>query len=171
MKGYVQVYTGNGKGKTTAALGLILRAAGAGLGVFLCQFMKKRPSAEIGILRARFSGVTVRRFGRRSFVRGRPSPEDIRAAKRGLAELRAAMRSGRYRVIVADEANVAVSIGLFPVDELLRLVDEKPEDVELVFTGRGADRRLIRRADLVTEMKAVKHYFDAGVAARHGIEF
>ena len=170
MQGYIQVYTGDGKGKTTAALGLALRAAGHGLRVFFGQFMKARATGEVKAIRERLPEITLRQFGRGHFVRGQPTPADIRAARRGLDELRAALRSGRYALVIADEANVAVRAGLFAPADLLQLADEKPPQVELVFTGRGAPAALRRRADLVTEMQARKHYFARGVRARRGIE-
>ena len=169
-RGYVQVYTGDGKGKTTAALGLILRASGAGLRIYLGQFMKRSLTNEIRALRAHFPNVSVRQYGLGRFIRGKPSPEDIEAARRGLAQLRRAMLSRRYDIVIADEANVAVAAGLLPAPALLALIDEKPKRVELVITGRKAHRRVVARADLVTEMREVKHYFRQGVPARPGIE-
>ena len=170
MKGYVQVYTGNGKGKTTAALGLIMRACGAGLRVYLCQFIKGGLYAEIKTLRKRFCDVTVQQCGQGRFITGKPSRKDVSLARRGLQKLREAMLAGKYDVIIADEANCAISCGLLTVSELLKLIDEKPANVELIFTGRSASKKLIARADLVTEMKEVKHYFRKGVRARPGIE-
>lgn len=170
MKGYVQVYTGTGKGKTTAALGLALRALGAGLRVYLGQFIKKGNYCEIRILKNRFKEMTVRQYGRGCFIRGKPSPMDVRAAERGLSELRTAMLGGDYDLVIADELNPAVSIGLLDIEDLIRLIEDKPEHVELVITGRGAHQRLIRRADLVTDMRSLKHYLAKGVRARKGIE-
>lgn len=170
MNGYVQVYTGDGKGKTTAALGLILRARGAGLRVYLGQFIKKGNFSEIKTLRDRFPEVTVEQYGLGHFIRGKPSEKDKAAAAAGLTKLRRAVTSGDYDVVVADEANPAVSVGLFPVDELLALIEAKPAEVELVITGRGADPAVIDRADLVTEMRSLKHYMDKGVVARKGVE-
>ena len=170
MKGYVHVYTGNGKGKTTAALGLIVRACGAGLRVYLGQFIKKRHYSEIKTLKDRFPEVTIEQYGRGCFIKGKPSPQDIKAAQDGMKKLRKAMLSGKHDIVIADEANIAVSFDLFPVEDIIRLIDEKPENVELILTGRGAHRRLIDRADLVTEMKDIKHYLDKGVASRRGIE-
>jgi cob(I)alamin adenosyltransferase len=168
--GYVQIYTGDGKGKTTAALGLMLRAAGAGLRVCLMQFLKGRATAELQALRSRFPEVRVERFGRVGFVRGCPTAADRAAAQRGFKRLSRAVRGEGYDLVVADEITLAVSLGLLPLDGLLRLIREKPRSVELVLTGRTADRRLLRAADLVTEMRAVKHYFTRGVSARAGIE-
>ena len=170
MKGYIQVYTGEGKGKTTAALGLALRAAGAGMKVYFAQFLKGRDTSELNALAKLDDAITVGRFGSREFVTKEPSEEDRRLAVKGLAEIKRAMKSGRYGLIVLDEANAAVSKQLFSVDDLLALIDHRPDDVELVITGRDADPRIVARADLVTEMRAVKHYFDRGVPARRGIE-
>jgi len=168
--GYTQIYTGDGKGKTTAALGLALRAAGAGLKVYIAQFIKSGDYSEIKAL-ARFADqITVEQFGLGRFIKGKPSPEDVAAAGKGLTAVRSALVSGRYQVVIMEEGNVAAGCGLFPVDEILEIISQKPGDVELVVTGRGADPRVIDRADLVTEMKAVKHYYQTGVAARVGIE-
>jgi len=171
LKGYVQVYTGDGRGKTTAALGLVLRACGAGLRVYFGQFIKRDCNcSEIKALEKYLPSVVVEQYGRGCFIRGKPSAEDIKLAADGLSRLRAAMRSGRYDVVVADEANGAVSAGLFVVEDLISLIDDKPENVELIFTGRNAHEKLVARADLVTDMKKVKHYFDKGVKARSGME-
>ena len=169
-RGYVQVYTGDGKGKTTAAIGLAVRAAGAGLKVLLAQFIKGRHYPEIAALERFADRITVRQYGCGRFIMGKPSPEDIAAARRGLVELRALVPGGEYDVVILDEANCAVAYGLFRVDELLELIDSRPDCVEIVVTGRGAHEALLARADLVTEMRDAKHYFDQGVKARHGIE-
>ncbi|MFZ5564919.1 MAG: cob(I)yrinic acid a,c-diamide adenosyltransferase [Thermodesulfobacteriota bacterium] len=170
MKGYVQVYTGDGKGKTTAALGLALRAAGAGLRVYICQFLKSGDYSEIKALEAFAGKITVRQFGTGQFVKGRPSAEEMAAAAAGLASLREAFASGKYDVVIAEEANVAVSCGLFSARDLCDLIDQRPDNVELVITGRDAPPEVIAKADLVTEMKPVKHYYFQGVTARTGIE-
>ncbi len=170
MKGYVQVYTGDGKGKTTAVLGLSIRAAGAGKKVFIAQFIKMGDYSEIKALQ-RFSDViTVEQYGKGRFIKGKPSSEDIDAANKGLERIHAVLIGAQYDVVILDEANVAVMCGLFSVDDILRLIAVKPENVELVFTGRGADPRVVDKADLVTEMKCIKHYYDNGVHARVGIE-
>ncbi len=170
MNGYIQIYTGDGKCKTTAALGLILRAVGAGLRVYLGQFIKGRDYSEIQILKARFPEVTVIQFGHGRFIRGTPAEKEIEAAVKGLEKLKEAMQSGRFDVVIGDEANTAVTAGLFSEEDLLALCDSKPETVELVLTGRGAGQALQHRADLVTEMKCIKHYYNAGVKGRPGIE-
>lgn len=168
--GYIQVYTGDGKGKTTAALGLALRAAGAGLNVYIAQFIKSGDYSEIKALSRLADRITVAQFGLGRFIKGKPAPEDVAAAQKGLTAIRSALTSGDYQVVVMEEGNVAAVCGLFPVEEMLEIMTQKPADVELVITGRGADPRVMDRADLVTEMKAVKHYYPAGVAARVGIE-
>ena len=170
MKGYVQIYTGDGKGKTTAALGLVLRAVASGMRVYIGQFAKGRETGELVILADRFPEVTAEQFGSPSFVKGEPTPQDVQKAVVGLLRVKTAMLSGEYDLVVADEAATACSVGLLRADSLLDLLDNRPEEVELVVTGRNADERLIEKADLVTEMVAVKHYFDAGVPARQGIE-
>jgi cob(I)alamin adenosyltransferase len=168
--GYIQVYTGDGKGKTTAALGLSLRAAGAGLKVYIAQFIKSGDYSEIKAL-ARFADlITVEQFGQGRFIKGQPSPEDVAAAQNGLKAIRNALTAGQYQLVIMEEGNVAATCGLFPVNEILAIMSQKPDNVELVITGRGADARVIDKADLVTEMKAVKHYYQDGVAARTGIE-
>ena len=169
-KGYVHVYTGNGKGKTTAAFGLALRAAGAGLRVYIAQFVKGMAYSELDAF-SRFSEtITIRQFGRDCFIRHEPTRDDMAAARKGLDEVRQVINAGLWDVVVLDEANIAVLFGLFSIAELLALIDEKPESMELVVTGRYAHSRLIERADLVTEMKEVKHYYARGVPARIGIE-
>ncbi len=170
MKGYIQVYTGDGKGKTTAALGLAIRAAGAGLKVFIGQFIKMGEYSEIKALKRFEDLITVEQFGRGRFIQGKPSVEDIKAAQKGLEKIIAILSSGEHNVVIMEEANVAVKIGLLSVQDILKIIAAKPQDVELVITGRGADPRIIEKADLVTEMKEIKHYFQKGVAARVGIE-
>jgi len=170
MKGYVHVYTGDGKGKTSAAMGLAMRAFGAGLDIFMAQFVKGMKYSEQETFRVLSDHLTVKQYGTGCFIRSKPTEEDEKAAQRGLDEVRQVMHSGHYQVIILDEANIATFYNLFSVDELLDLINEKPDDVELVITGRRADSRIIEAADLVTEMKEIKHYYQKGVAARVGIE-
>lgn len=170
MNGYVQVYTGDGKGKTTAALGLALRAAGAGLDVFIAQFVKSEKYSEI-IALERFSDlITCRQYGSGCWLHGQPDDEDVRLAGSGLEEVRRILTAGRHDVVILDEANIATHFGLLAVDDLIALIDLKPSGVELIFTGRKADSRLIDRADLVSEMREIKHYYQQGVLARKGID-
>jgi cob(I)alamin adenosyltransferase len=169
-RGYTQVYTGNGKGKTTAAIGLSIRAAGAGFKVFIAQFIKMGDYSEIKALK-RFSDlITIEQFGLGRFTNGKASPEDIEAAQKGLEKVRSIMDSNEYKIIILEEANVAVKYGILKVEDLIELIVNKSFETELVITGRGAPAQIIEKADLVTEMKPVKHYFQKGVAARVGIE-
>lgn len=168
MSGYIHVYTGDGKGKTTAALGLALRAAGAGWRVFIAQFGKGTVSSELKSLR-RFSDlITIRQYG----VPRHGTREDIAddPIERGLAECRRSLASGDYSLVILDEANLGPAMGLFPIQCLVELIDAKAEDVEMVITGRCAHPCILDRADLVTEMRELKHYYRCGVAARAGIE-
>lgn len=170
MRGYVHVYTGNGKGKTTAALGLALRAAGAGLNVYIAQFIKHGEYSEIKALNRLSDKITIEQFGRGRFIKGRPSEEDLAAARRGLNQIKKILKAGKHAVVILDEASVAVSLNLFSENELLEIIDRRPDNVEIIITGREAGPRIIEAADLVTEMKEIKHYFKSGVEARVGIE-
>jgi cob(I)alamin adenosyltransferase len=147
-----------------------MRAVGAGLRVYFGQFIKGRDYSEILVLKARFPEVTVDQFGHGRFIRGKPAATDIEAARNGLTSLKRAMQSGDFDVVIGDEANTAVMAGLFREEDLLDLCNTKPESIELVLTGRGAGAALQQRADLVTEMKCIKHYYNAGVKGRPGIE-
>jgi cob(I)alamin adenosyltransferase len=174
-RGYVQVYTGDGKGKTTAAIGLCVRALGAGLSVHFGQFIKGMRYAEISALESLAAALpgaklTIRQYGRGCFVGRSPNAADREAASAGLAESVAAARSGGYDLVVLDEASVACSLGLIDEDALVAVAAEKAAGTELVITGRRAGEKLLRAADLVTEMREVRHYYARGVAARDGIE-
>lgn len=169
-QGYVQIYTGDGKGKTTAALGLALRASGHGMRTYVGQFMKGQPYGELDALRDH-PLITIEQYGDvRCIRREEVTPEHITQAQRGLEQAREAMRSGQYDIVVLDEVNVTVWFGLLTVEEVLAFLDERPAHVEVILTGRRAPQELIERADLVTEMREVKHYYRQGVAARKGIE-
>jgi len=170
MKGYVQVYTGDGKGKTTAALGLALRAVGAELKVFIAQFVKGMEYSELKSIKRYDDLITLKQYGRAAFIHGEPTQEDFESAKKGFDDLKQAILSGEYSLVIIDEANIAIYYNLFSVEDLIALIDEKPEHVEIVITGRKADPKIIERADLVTEMQEVKHYYNTGVKARKGIE-
>ena len=170
MKGYIQVYTGNGKGKTTAALGLALRAVGAGLRVYIAQFVKGTDYSELNAVERLSDVITLKQYGLGFFVNREPNDDDIRAAREGLKEIRDIMCSNTYDVVILDEANIAAGYHLFSVEDLLDFIGAKPENVELVITGRRADPRIIKAADLVTEMKEIKHYYHRGIKARIGIE-
>lgn len=171
-KGYIQVYTGNGKGKTTAALGQALRAAGHGQRTYIGQFLKGQDYGELRSISKLTPLITVEQFGRRGFVHVTKDPdkEDIQRAKDGLKRCLEAMLSKKYAILVLDEINVALDFNLLTEKEVHAFLDKKPEDVEVILTGRYAPESFIARADLVTEMKEVKHYYKDGVPARVGIE-
>lgn len=171
-KGYVQVYTGKGKGKTTAALGLAFRAMGHGLKTYIGQFMKGQFYGELKAAKMVPEYITIEQYGKDTFihVKNPPETEDVRLAKEGLGKAKAAMLSGRYNLIVLDEITTAHYFHLVSVGEMLELIAEKPDGIELVFTGRYAPPELIDKADLVTEVTEVKHYYQQGTPARDGIE-
>ena len=166
----MHVLTGNGKGKTTAALGLAIRATGAGLTVFFAQFIKKGVYSEIKALKRFDDLITVAQFGRGRFINRDPEPKDFQAAQNGLERLQRVMDGNTHDVAILDEANVAVKLGLFTIEDLLDLISHKPPEMEVVVTGRYAHERMIEKADLVTEMTAIKHYYTQGVPARDGID-
>jgi cob(I)alamin adenosyltransferase len=168
----VQIFTGNGKGKTSAALGTVLRALGHGLKAYIVFFMKgKYPYGEFSTL-SKLPNVDVDSFGLRCLTdRANINPEEIEQAKLAMSAAREAMLSGNYDLVVLDEVNVAVNFKLIELDEVVRLIGDKPRNVELILTGRYADARLIELADLVTEMVKIKHPYDKGVKARKGIEY
>lgn len=166
----IQVYTGNGKGKTTAALGLALRAAGAGLSVYIGQFAKGRQCSELAALK-KFKNITLKQFGSGCFIIKRITLKDKLLAEAGIKELKKALASKKYQVIILDEVNVAVDLGLVTAAQVISLVRKCPRDTELILTGRNALAEMTAIADLVTEMKEIKHYFNKGVPARKGIEY
>lgn len=171
-KGLVQVFTGDGKGKTSAAIGTVIRALGHGLKVYFVFFLKgDHPYGERQIL-SKLPGVKLESFGSRDFVDPQNiKPEDKREAEKALAAAREAMLGGDYDLVVLDEVNVAVFFGLISVEDVLKLIEDKPRKVELILTGRRADTKLVQAADLVSECLKIKHPYDTGVAAREGIEF
>jgi cob(I)alamin adenosyltransferase len=170
-KGYIQVYTGNGKGKTTAALGLAMRAAGAGLKVYFVQFLKGRKNSEHISLEKFKNQITVRQYGNKSFLTGKPTSDDIRMARKGFLDAEKAVYNRKYDLIVLDEVFVAINLKLIKLDDVVTLLKTKPCSVEIVLTGRNAPLKIIDIADLATEMKEIKHYYKSRVKARLGIEF
>jgi cob(I)alamin adenosyltransferase len=168
QRGYVQIYTGDGKGKTTAALGLAVRAVGAGLSVCVVQFIKSKEYHELRTLRE--LGIPVHQYGRGCFIIGEPTAEDKRLATQGLAEVRKFATRDDLDLLILDEVNVALELGLLDLADILELLRSKPTGLEIVCTGRGAPTELLDAADLVTNMVSVKHYYDTGVLARDGIE-
>jgi len=172
FKGYIQIYTGKGKGKTTAALGLALRAVGHRQRVYIGQFLKGQLYGELLAAKKLTPYITIEQFGRKGFIHVTETPEDedIRRAKKGLEKCLKAMLSQKYRIIILDEINVAVYFKLLTEKEVLRFLDQKPEAVEVILTGRYVPASFMKRADLVTEMKEKKHYYKKGVKGRIGIE-
>lgn len=169
--GLIQVYTGDGKGKTTAAIGLAVRAAGHGLRTYIGQFLKGRPYGELEALKRLVPWVTVEQYGLDSWTHVESvTPEQRAAAEEGLSRAREALLGGQYDLVVLDEVNVALFFGLLTEEMVLQLMAEKPAHVELVLTGRRAPRSILEQADLITEMMEVKHPFQRGIEARQGIE-
>ncbi len=170
-RGFIQVYTGNGKGKTTAAIGLAVRAVGAKKKVFIAQFVKGMVYSEIEVLRQLTPAIKVNLYGKDCFISREPSEEDIQAAKNGLKEVSEIIHSEQYDVIILDEATIAVNFNLFSIDDLIAVLRQKPIQTEIIITGRYAPPELLELADLVTDMTEVKHYYTSGVLSRKGIEF
>ncbi|MDI6775214.1 MAG: cob(I)yrinic acid a,c-diamide adenosyltransferase [Verrucomicrobiota bacterium] len=170
-QGTIQVYTGNGKGKTTAALGQALRAIGHGQRTLLIQFMKRRRTGEQAAAR-RLPGFTIVQSGSGRFVRkGKPDPADVRLAQAGLTKAKQAMTGGRYDLVILDEVNVAMDFGFLRAMDVLDLLKNKPREVEVILTGRSAPAAIRRAADLVSEIREVKHPYRRGIPARPGVEF
>jgi len=171
-KGLIQVYTGNGKGKTSAAFGLALRAVGRGLKVFIIQFIKGGfDYGELYVVN-KLPNLTLKAFGRGKFVTEKPaSREDVKLAEEAFALAEKVVKSGEYDIVILDEINVALKLELIKTQKVLKLVKNKPKHVELVLTGRYAPKEIIEAADLVTEMEEVKHPFNSGYEARKGIEY
>jgi cob(I)alamin adenosyltransferase len=170
-KGLVQVYTGNGKGKTSAAFGLALRAAGRGLKVYIVQFIKGGfDYGELYVI-DKIPNLTLKAFGRGKFITTKPADkQDVKLAEQAFQLAKKVVASGKYDVVILDEINVALDLKLISLEEVLQIMRSKPEHVELVLTGRNARPEIIEAADLVTEMKEVKHPFSKGFPARKGIE-
>jgi cob(I)alamin adenosyltransferase len=172
-QGHIQVYTGDGKGKTTCALGLALRAVGHGLKVYMVQFMKGRETGEARAAAARLApDMTLRYFGRPGLVNLRdPAPADLALIREAWDLARRVILAGEHALVILDEINLALTFNLLPPEEVFQLLRQRPPGVEVVLTGRQAPPELVELADLVTEMRPVKHYYEAGVKARRGIEW
>jgi len=171
-KGLIQVYTGDGKGKTSAALGLAFRAAGHGLKILVIQFMKGNIQyGELESAKKLSPHLTIKQMGRETFVSKKdPDPIDIQLARGGFDLAKEVIGGGEYDIVILDEINTAVDFGLIPLADLLHLLESKPGPVELVLTGRNARSEILEKADLVTEMVEHKHYYRSGILARKGIE-
>ncbi|MBC2582194.1 cob(I)yrinic acid a,c-diamide adenosyltransferase [Clostridium sp. DJ247] len=168
-KGYIQIYTGNGKGKTTAALGLSLRAICAGKKVFFGQFVKGMEYSELNAVKY-LPNFKLEQFGRDVFIFNNPSEADIEVAGKGLERVKEVLTSGEYDVVVLDELNIAIYYKLFTIEEVIDILEQRDKKIEVIITGRYAHEKLIEKVDLVTEMREIKHYYKQGVPARKGIE-
>ncbi|MDO5724911.1 MAG: cob(I)yrinic acid a,c-diamide adenosyltransferase [Tissierellia bacterium] len=168
-KAYVQVYTGNGKGKTTAAFGLALRAICANKKVYIGQFIKGMEYSELKAVEY-LPGLKIEQFGRDCFINKDPESEDFKCALEGFDKIKDILKNGEYDLVILDELNVATFYELVDVDEVIEVLKKRAPHVEVVITGRYADEKIIDFADLVTEMKEIKHYYRNGVKARVGIE-
>jgi cob(I)alamin adenosyltransferase len=166
----IQVYTGDGKGKTTAALGLALRAAGAGLKVYICQFLKGRYYCELATLK-KLENIKVEQFGTGCFIRKSPSQKDMELAKVGLKAAQKAVCGKCYDVIILDEINIALKLKLLELKDVISLIKSTPKKTELILTGRSAPPEIIKLADLVSFIHDRKHYYKKGLKARKGIEY
>ena len=170
-KGLIHVYTGPGKGKTTASLGLGLRAAGAGFKVYMIQFMKGRRYSELDAVE-KIKNFKIVQHGRDEFVnKDNPEQIDIDLAKQGFSHAKEVAKNDNIDLLILDEINVAVDFNLIPIDEVIKFIEEKPEKLELVLTGRYAHPEIVKVADLVTEMLEIKHPYQQGIQARKGIDF
>ncbi|MFA5275633.1 MAG: cob(I)yrinic acid a,c-diamide adenosyltransferase [Candidatus Omnitrophota bacterium] len=165
----IHVYTGNGKGKTTAALGLAVRASGAGLQVYFAQFIKGKCYSELVALR-KFKNIKVEQFGGGRFIKRKPSAMEIELANKGINKIKKAVMGNEFDLIILDEVNVAMKLGLLNINEVSALIKSAPKNMEIVLTGRNAPERIIKEADLVSEIREVKHYYNSGLKARIGIE-
>jgi cob(I)alamin adenosyltransferase len=166
----IQIYTGNGKGKTTAALGLAIRAAGACKKVYICQFIKGKPYSELKCL-SKIKNITIEQFGRGCFIKNAPLAADIELAQKGFAKVKQIIKGRKFDLVILDEINCAIDVNLIKTSDVLDLIKTTPRTIELVLTGRNSPRALIRAANLVSEVREIKHYYRSGIKARKGIEF
>lgn len=169
-KGYIQVYTGDGKGKTTAALGLAIRALGAGLRVYIGQFVKGLYYSELKLFSKWKSTIKIEQFGRGCFIKKQPSKKDIECASKGFEKIKKIIDSKKYDIVILDELSIALYYKLINLGDVIKMLKSKPPSVEIVITGRRAPGEIIEIADLVTDMKEIKHYYNEGIKARVGIE-
>ena len=168
--GVIHVYTGNGKGKTTAALGLALRAAGAGFKVYIGQFIKGRKCSELKAIK-KFKNIKLEQFGTGCFIKKELTQKDIEFALSGFKKIRKVISGKKYNLVILDEVNLALALGLLPQSEAVSLFKKVPAEIELILTGRNAPKEILKIAHLVSEIKEKKHYYKNGVKAREGIEF
>lgn len=171
QKGYIQIYTGNGKGKTTAAFGLALRASGYGKKIFIGQFIKGMKYGELESVKKFSDTITLKQFGRDCFIYNDPEPEDIQIARDGWNLVNKILSENKMDILILDEIGIAIHYKLISTNEVADFMKRKPANMELILTGRNIPEELFELADLVTEMKEMKHYYKADVPAREGIEF
>jgi len=169
-KGYTQIYTGNGKGKTTAAFGLALRASGHGKKIFIGQFVKGMKYGELDSIKKFSDTITLKQFGRNCFIENDPEPEDIRLAREGWNLVNKILKENSVDILILDEIGIAVYYKLISKKEVADFIKRKPQEMELILTGRYIPEELFELADLVTEMREIKHYYSKGIPAREGIE-
>ncbi len=171
-KGYIQVYTGNGKGKTSAAIGISVRAAGAGLKTYFVQFMKVFPYSEIESLKQLSEFIEVEQFGKDDFIfrKEEPNEEEKKEAKQGLVRAEEKMLSGEFDLVILDEICVSIYFKLFAIEQVLSFIEKKPDKVELILTGRYCPEAILEKADLISNIEEVKHYYTQGVLSRKGID-
>ncbi|MTI65977.1 MAG: cob(I)yrinic acid a,c-diamide adenosyltransferase [Firmicutes bacterium] len=168
-EGYIHIYTGEGKGKTTAAFGLALRAAMADKKVYIGQFVKGMKYSEVDVEK-HIPNIKIEQLGRECFIYKDPTLDDIKRAKEGLEKCRKILKEGKYNLVILDEINIALYYNLIEIEDVINMLNERSVDVEVVLTGRYAKKELIEIADLVTNMDEIKHYYKKGVKARKGIE-
>lgn len=174
QKGLIHIYTGKGKGKTTAALGLCFRAAGWGIRSAFIQFMKGQETGELYAAEKFGDIIFFKQYGSSGFVKDKYSPayrEHLLASEKGFSKVKEILKEKRFSIVVLDEILTLPVFGLLPESKIIELIEIKPEEIELILTGRGASQEIVRRADLVTEMKEIKHYLATGIVARKGIEY
>ena len=171
QKGYIQIYTGNGKGKTTAAFGLALRASAYGKKIFIGQFVKGMKYGELDSIKKFSDTITLKQFGRDCFIHNDPGSEDIRIAREGWEEVNMVLSENKIDILILDEIGIAIHYKLISTEEVAEFIGKKPAEMELILTGRNMPKELFELADLVTEMKEIKHYYTKDVPARKGIEF
>ena len=169
-KGSINIFTGEGKGKTTAALGEAIKAAGDEKKVFIGQFLKNKNYSEINTIKKYFDSITIEQFGTGEFINGKPTQNEIKAAQKGLERIKEIIAEKKHDLVILDEANIAISLNLFSASELLAIIFKKPPQTDIIITGRNASALIIENADNVTEMFPQKHYFQKGVEERVGIE-
>ncbi|NQT21910.1 MAG: cob(I)yrinic acid a,c-diamide adenosyltransferase [Candidatus Omnitrophica bacterium] len=169
-RGYIHVYTGKGKGKTTAALGLALRASGAGLKVYIGQFIKKGCYSEVKALKKHRKNIRIEQFGRGCFISKKARNKDLLLAEKGLSRVAQIFNSKKYDLVILDELNVATHLNLVSVGDVVKIIKKRPRNVEVVITGRHAPKKILGLADLITEMKEIRHPYARGTRARCGIE-